>query len=121
MGTETGMIYGAQSCTGREPFLKHVEVERGEMFGVLNRHASRKYGKAFTEIVNNFNRDNLVNDLSDMVNNAVVDVYQINERLDKVEYQLIRLNRHFADRSDVRDMGDVRIEKKGNRTRIIRK
>lgn len=121
VGTETGMITGRSHAQGGEPFLKHVEVERGEMFGVLNRHASRKYGKAFTEIVNNFNRDNLVIDRSDMVNNVVVDVNQTNERLDKVEYQLIRLNRHFADRSDVRDMGDVRIEKKGNRTRIIRK
>lgn len=121
VGTETGMITGRSHAEGGESFLKHVEVERGEMFGVLNRHASRKYGKAFTEIVNNFNRDNLVVDRPDVFNNVTVDVNQTNERLDKVEYQLIRLNRHFADRPDVRDLKDVRIEKRGNKTRIIRK
>lgn len=121
VGTETGMITGHSHAEGGEPFLKHVEVERGEMFGVLNRHASRKYGKAFTEIVNNFNRDNLVIDRSDMINNVVVDVNQTNDRLDKVEYQLIRLNRHFSNRAEIQDAGNVRIEKRGNRTRIIRK
>lgn len=120
-GDTTGVVTGRSHRQGGERFTDHIEVERGEMFGVLNRHASRKYGKAFTEIVNNFNRDNLVVDRPDVFNNVTVDVNQTNERLDKVEYQLIRLNRHFADRPDVRDLKDVRIEKRGNKTRIIRK
>jgi hypothetical protein len=88
---------------------------------VLNRNASRKYGRAFTEVVNNFNRDNLVIDRSDSINNITVDVNQTNDRLDKVEYQLIKLNTHFGTQRNVQDLPTMRIEKIGNKTRIIRK
>jgi len=121
VGTDTGMITGKRHSEGGERLLDHVEVERGEMFGVLNRRASAKYGKAFTEIVNNFNRDNLVVDRSDAVNNINIDVNGLSERLDKVEYQLIRQNEFIMSRPNVQDYPNMRIEKRGNKTRIIRK
>jgi len=121
VGTDTGMITGKRHSEGGERFTDHVEVERGEMFGVLNRRASAKYGKAFTEIVNNFNRDNLVVDRSDAVNNINIDVNGLSERLDKVEYQLIRQNEFIMSRPNVQDYPNMRIEKRGNKTRIIRK
>ncbi len=121
VGDDTGVITGRTHKQGGERFLDHVEVERGEMFGVLNRRASMKHGKAFTEIVNNFNRDNLVVDRSDSVNNINIDVNGLSERLDKVEYQLIRQNEFIMSRSNVQDYPTMRIEKRGNKTRIIRK
>ena len=121
VGDDTGVITGRTHKQGGERFLDHVEVERGEMFGVLNRRASAKYGKAFTEIVNNFNRDNLVVDRSDAVNNINIDVNGLSERLDKVEYQLIRQNEFIMSRPNVQDYPNMRIEKRGNKTRIIRK
>jgi hypothetical protein len=121
VGDDTGVITGRTHKQGGERLLDHVEVERGEMFGVLNRRASAKYGKAFTEIVNNFNRDNLVVDRSDAVNNINIDVNGLSERLDKVEYQLIRQNEFIMSRPNVQDYPNMRIEKRGNKTRIIRK
>jgi archaellum component FlaC len=92
------------------------------MFGVLSRSASAKHGKEFAHIVTSFNKDNLTIERADAPNNYInVDVNQTNERLDKVEYQLIKLNRHFGGKKEVHDLGDVRIEKIGNKTRIIRK
>jgi hypothetical protein len=122
VGTETGMITGKSHREGGEPFLNHVEVERGEMWGVLSKSAAAKHGKKFSQIVTSFNKDNLVVERQDAPNNYInVDVNQTNSRLDKVEYQLIKLNRHFGGKREVHETADVRIEKIGNKTRIIRK
>lgn len=115
-----GTVDGRSHAEGGEPFLKHVEVERGEMWGVLSKKATAKYGRAFEGIVTSFNKDK-VPIASAVDNNIVVDIDQTNERLDKVEYQLVKLNRHFAGQKDVKDYGRYRIEKVGNKTRIIRK
>ena len=122
VGTQTGMITGKRHSEGGEPFLNHVEVERGEMFGVLSRSAAAKHGKEFAQIVTSFNKDNLVIERMDTPNNYInVDVNQTNRRLDKVEYQFIKLNRHFGGQTEVHETSDMRIEKIGNKTRIIRK
>jgi hypothetical protein len=122
VGTKTGMIGGRSHQQGGEPFLNHVEVERGEMWGVLSKSASAKHGKEFAQIVTSFNKDNLVIERTDAPNNYInVDVNQTNSRLDKVENQLIKLNRHFAGQKEVHETTDMRIEKIGNKTRIIRK
>lgn len=121
-GDETGVVTGRRHAQGGERFADHIEVERGEMWGVLNRRASQKYGRAFGEIVNNFNRDNLVLERSDTpVNNILVDVNQTNERLDKVEGHLRRLNNYFMTTPSIQESGTIRIEKTGHKTRIIRK
>jgi len=121
-GDDTGIITGRRHSEGGERFADHIEVEKGEMWGVLNRRASQKYGRAFGEIVNNFNRDNLVLERSDApINNILIDVSQTNERLDRVQNELKRLNKHFDNDLQVRETSTARIERKGNRTRIIRK
>lgn len=120
-GDDMGIISGRRHAQGGERFSDHIEVEGGEAWGVLSRPATRKYGKAFHEIVNNFNRDNLVIDRPDYMSNVVVDVNQTNERLDRVQGELIKLNRHFGVSAEVIETPTARIIKRGNKTRIIRK
>jgi len=122
VGTETGIISGKRHSEGGEHFLNHVEVERGEMWGVLSRGATQKYGKQFNQVVTSFNKDKMpVMQPAIAENNILVDVNQTNERLDKVEYQLIKLNKHFGKTKEVSETRDIRIERTGNKTRIIRK
>ena len=54
-----GTVEGRSHAQGGEPFLGNVEVERGEMWGVLSQKATRKYGKAFNQVVTSFNKDQL--------------------------------------------------------------
>lgn len=119
-GDTTGVVTGRSHRQGGERFTDHIEVERGEMFGVLNRRATEKYGPQFGEIVTNFNRDAVMLQSSPDIRN-IIEMDQANERLDRVEGQLIKLNRHFASQGDVIETGTVRIIKQGNKTRIIRK
>ena len=121
-GTETGIIKGRSHREGGERFLDHVEVERGEMWGVLSKRATAKYGKQFGQIVTSFNRDQIpVAQMSEVHNNILVDVSQTNERLDRVQNELKKLNQHFGSDVQVRETATARIEKRGNKTRIIRK
>ena len=121
-GTDTGMIKGRTHQQGGERFLDHVEVERGEMWGVLSKRATAKYGKQFNQIVTSFNKDQIpVAQMSDVHNNILVDVSQTNERLDRVQNELKKLNNHFGTQSEVIETSTVRIIKRGNKTRIIRK
>ena len=122
VGTETGIIKGRSHREGGERFLDHVEVERGEMWGVLSKKATAKYGKQFNQIVTSFNKDQIpVQQMSEVNNNILIDVSQTNERLDRVQNELKRLNKHFDNDLQVRETSTARIERKGNRTRIIRK
>ncbi len=116
VGTAVGIIEGRRHSQGGERFLEHLEVEKGEMWGVLNRRATRKHGSAFAEIVNNFNRDTVIERPDVLLN-----VDETNARLNKVEYQLIKLNEYFSSQSQVKEYADRTVVKKGNKTRIIRK
>ena len=121
-GTETGMITGRSHAQGGERFLDHVEVERGEMWGVLSKRATAKYGKQFNQIVTSFNKDQIpVAQMADVHNNIMVDVNQTNERLDRVQGELVKLNRHFGVSAEVIETPTARIIKRGNKTRIIKK
>lgn len=121
-GTKTGMITGRSHAQGGERFLDHVEVERGEMWGVLSKKATAKYGKQFNQIVTSFNKDQIpVAQMADVHNNILIDVSQTNERLDRVQGELIKLNRHFGVSAEVFETPTARIIKRGNKTRIIRK
>jgi len=120
-GDDTGVITGRRHSQGGERFLDHVEVERGERWGVLNRRASAKYGKAFSEIVTSFNKDRVPIDAVTGDPNIIIDVNQTNERLDRVHGELVRLNSKFGQKRERTDLGDRIIEKIGNKTRIIRK
>jgi hypothetical protein len=120
-GDETGVITGRRHSQGGERFLDHVEVERGERWGVLNRRASAKYGRAFSEIVTSFNKDRVPIEAVTGDPNIIIDVNQTNERLDRVHGELVRLNSKFGNKRELVDLGDRIIEKIGNKTRIIRK
>jgi hypothetical protein len=121
-GDETGVITGRSHAQGGERFLDHVEVERGERWGVLNRKASAKYGRAFSEIVTSFNKDRIPLDSVTADSNIIIDVNQTNERLDKVHGELVRLNSKFGNKKERTDLGDRIIEKLGpHKTRITRK
>jgi hypothetical protein len=120
-GDETGVITGRRHSQGGERFLDHVEVERGERWGVLNRRASAKYGRAFSEIVTSFNKDRVPIEAVTGDPNIIIDVNQTNERLDRVHGELVRLNSKFGNKRERVDLGDRIIEKIGNKTRIIRK
>jgi len=50
-----------------------------------------------------------------------VDVSQTNERLDRLQGELVKLNRHFGLSAEVIETPTARIIKRGNKTRIIRK
>jgi len=52
-----GEISGRSHDQGGEMFTDQIEVEREEKWGVLSRPASKKYGKAFYQMVDGFNKD----------------------------------------------------------------
>lgn len=118
-GTETGMITGKRHSEGGERFLDHVEVEQGEAFGVLSRRATGKYGDIFHEMVNSFNRDEMPSFMPTVSNSVRVENSGPNSRLDKVIREQKRLNDSILKQSQLYSVGGKRIERKGNKVRII--
>lgn len=114
-GTETGVITGKSHKEGGERFLDHVEVERGERWGVLSRRASEKYGKVFDKMVYSFNRNEIPEIQSVPINQINVDNNGSNSRLDKVIAETQRMNA----REGLTIIGNKRIITKGNKTRIV--
>lgn len=115
-GSETGVITGKSHREGGEHFLDHVEVERGERWGVLSRGASEKYGKVFDKMVYSFNRNEIPEIVQSVpVNNINVDNNGSNSRLDKVIAETRRMNA----REGLTIVGNKKIITKGNKTRII--
>jgi len=55
-GEETGMITGRKHSQGGERFLDHVEVERGEHWGVLSANKAPRYANDFHAMVDAMNR-----------------------------------------------------------------
>jgi hypothetical protein len=55
-----GEVHGRTHSLGGESFTDHIEVEDQEKWGVLSRPASKKYGKAFYQVVDGFNKDNTI-------------------------------------------------------------
>jgi hypothetical protein len=111
------MVDGRLHSEGGEPFLSHVEVEQGERWGVLSRNASRRYGKVFANMVDSFNKNKLPKGVT---NNIVLDTTMTNSRLERVEGQLIKLNRYFEGQEQTADNGGRSISKKGNTVRVIK-
>lgn len=115
-----GEVTGRLHSQGGESFLSHVEVEQGERWGVLSRPASRRYGKAFGQMVDSFNRNQLVIPKTGTVNNILLDTSMTNGRLERVESQLIKLNQYFEGQETMSDNGRISVQKKGSTTRIIK-
>jgi hypothetical protein len=123
----TGTVSGLTHSQGGERFLDHVEVERGEDWGVLSGSASRKYGTPFRELVEAFNKDdrkmifssfNKINPqlIGSNVNKVIVDNSGQHKRLDKVNANLERLNRQ---KEEIIETGNATIIIKGHTKKII--
>jgi len=119
-GDETGIVKGRSHAAGGERFLDHIEVERGERWGVLNRRASDKYGRVFNEIVSSFNKNEMPSFLApENVNNIMVNNDGSNSRLDKVIVEQKRLNERLGKDTQILITGHRKVIKKGNKIRII--
>jgi len=55
----SGKVTGRLHSQGGENFGDHIEVERGEAFGILSREATAAHGDAFTAFVNAANNNDL--------------------------------------------------------------
>lgn len=117
-GSETGIVTGNRHSGGGERFLDHVEVERGEQWGVLSRPASEKYGKVFHEMVSSFNKDQMPQFMP-VSNNVRVENSGPNSRLDKVITEQKKLNEGILKQSYISQIGNKRVIKSGNKIRII--
>lgn len=119
-GTDIGMITGKSHTEGGEHFLSHVEVERGERWGVLNRKASDKFGKTFDNIISSFNKNEMPDFIAaESVNNIRVDNSGPNSRLDKVIAEQRKLNEKFGKKEQMIIVGSKKIITKGNKVRIV--
>jgi len=117
-GSETGVITGKRHSQGGERFLDHVEVEKGEAWGVLSRPATQKYGEVFHEMVSSFNKDKMPSFVP-ISNSIMVENNGPNTRLDKVIKEQRRLNEAIMSQPQVSISGNKKIVKQGNRIRII--
>jgi hypothetical protein len=122
----TGTVTGLTHSQGGERFLDHVEVEKGEKWGVLNRVAAQKYGTPFNDLVNAFNNDdrkmifNSFNKLSPSLLGGVTvknDNSGQHKRLDKVNENLEKMNKQ---KEEVIETGTATIIIKGHTKTTIR-
>jgi hypothetical protein len=113
---DTGVVTGNLHSEGGERFGDHIEVERGEAWGVLSRPATKKYGKIFSEMVNSFNKGKLPT----VSNNIIVDTDKTVHELVNVKGELVKINRYNAAQKEVHQLPGMRIERSGHKTRIIR-
>lgn len=118
-GTDTGIITGKSHSAGGEHFLSHVEVERGERWGVLNKKASEKFGKTFDHIVSSFNKDQMPTfGTPEYSNSVMVNNDGSNSRLDKVIAEQKKLNNQFG-KDQILITGHRKVVTKGKNIRIV--
>ena len=118
-GSETGMITGKSHAAGGEHFLSHVEVERGERWGVLNRKAADKFGRTFDYMVSSFNKGEMPSfSEPEYSNNITVNNDGSNSRLDRVIAEQRKLNKKI-NTDQVILLGQKKIIRSGNKTRIV--
>ena len=118
-GTDTGIITGKSHAAGGEHFLSHVEVERGERWGVLNKKASEKFGKTFDHIVSSFNKDQMpIFGTPDYSSNVTVNNDGSNSRLDKVIAEQKKLNSQFG-KDQILITGHRKVVTKGKNIRLV--
>lgn len=118
-GSDTGLITGKSHAAGGEHFLSHVEVERGERWGVLNRKASDKFGRTFDYMVSSFNKGEMPQfSEPEYSNNVTVNNDGSNSRLDKVISEQRKLNKKF-NTDQIIMAGQKKIIRNGNKLRIV--
>jgi hypothetical protein len=122
-GSDTGMVTGRSHATGGERFTDHLEVERGEAWGVLSVPATQKYGKIFHEMVSSFNKGELpaVVPATTVNNKVLVDNNGSNSRLDQLIQENRKLNEKLSTIESVKELGSMKIIQRGNTTRIIKR
>jgi hypothetical protein len=117
-GTDYGIVTGKRHSQGGENFLDHVEVEKGESWGVLSRPASDKYGKVFHEMVSSFNKNEMPSFMP-VTNQVNVENSGPNTRLDRVIKEQKKLNESILRQSQLSVAGNKKIIKSGNKIRIV--
>jgi hypothetical protein len=117
-GTDYGIVTGKRHSQGGENFLDHVEVEKGESWGVLSRPASEKYGKVFHEMVSSFNKNEMPSFMP-VTNQVRVENSGPNTRLDRVNTSINKLNDNLTKQSHISHIGNKKIIKSGNKIRIV--
>jgi hypothetical protein len=118
-GSDTGIITGKSHAAGGEHFLSHVEVERGERWGVLNRKASDRFGRTFDYMVSSFNKGEMpLFSEPEYSNNVTVNNDGSNSRLDKVISEQRKLNKKF-NTDQIIMAGQKKIIRNGNKLRIV--
>ncbi len=128
-----GTIHGRTHAQGGENFAEQIEVERDENWYVLNKKSSQKYGKMANLIFDAMNTDkfdkidfnrNVLGQMREkehsITNNHFVQFTGMNERLDRVEGQLIILNKNNAKKKEVTYFTGGRVEREKGLTRIVR-
>lgn len=115
-GSETGLVTGRTHAEGGERFLDHVEIERGERWGVLNRKAAERFGHTFEDMVSSFNRNEMPDFLAGG-NNIIVDNKGSNTRLDRVIKEQKIMNEKLD--QNVMIGGHRKIITKGKNIRIV--
>lgn len=119
-GTELGLVTGKRHSEGGERFLDHLEVERGEAFGVLSRGATERYGKVFHEMVSSFNKNEMPEFITPAISNSVkIENSGPNSRLDNVIKEQRKLNESILNQTQITSIGNKKIIKSGNKIRII--
>jgi hypothetical protein len=120
-GTETGMITGKKHSQGGEKFLDHVEVERGEHWGVLAANRSPKYAMEFHRIVDAMNKGTYKPaQMRGYFPTLKGNKYGREEMLG-IKTEVSKLNDTMKDKTDIIELSDRTIIKRNNYTRIIRK
>jgi hypothetical protein len=120
-GTKTGMVTGKRHSQGGENFTDHVELEDGEVFGVLSRPSTGTYGKDFHKVVDAFNS----NDLRKLPRYMLkmpeprVTVNTQAQKLETLEKAMRDVETAIKSQPQIYHVGSKRIERKGRNTRII--
>jgi hypothetical protein len=120
---EYGVIQGKRHSDGGEPLNKHVEVEQGEGVGVFNRNATQYYGGMLPKWVQSINNRNFPKfDIRpELKANQVFDLKtsSMNNKLDSINTEIRNLSYNILNQSQINHKQGVRVEKQGNRTRIV--
>jgi hypothetical protein len=122
-GKKYKITRGKRHSEGGEDLNSHVEIESGEGVGVFSRKATAFYGNALPEIVSDINKMNFpkFNIRPEVKANQTFNLRTgiINNKLDSIDKGISVLNQNILNQSHDSNTNGIRIEKKGNKTRII--
>lgn len=120
---EYGVVQGKRHSDGGEPLTKHVEIEQGEGVGVFNRNATQYYGGMLPKWVQSINNKKFPKfDIRPEIKaNQIFDLKtsSMNSELKAIRNGIDTLNSNILSQTQTNHKQGVRIEKQGNRTRII--